>query len=58
MAQNVTSALGAAAAVGLGGFFGALARQGTSLLASSVFGTHFPWGTLAAAVAEYLNSWN
>lgn len=48
MPQNVTSALSAAAAVGFGGFFGALARWGTSLAATAATGSTFPWGTLSA----------
>ena len=48
MPENVTSAIGAAAAVGFGGFFGAIARWGTSLAAGAIAGTAFPWGTLVA----------
>lgn len=48
MPQNVTSAIGVAAAVGFGGFFGALARWATSAAAGAIAGTPFPWGTLIA----------
>lgn len=45
MAGNVTSALVTAAAVGAGGFVGALARHATASLSA---GAAFPWGTLCA----------
>ena len=48
MSQSVPSAIAAAAAVGFGGFVGALARWGTANLAGTMIGTQFPWGTLIA----------
>lgn len=48
MPAKVTSAIVSAAAVGLGGFVGALARSATSLVAESLAGNRFPLGTLAA----------
>lgn len=40
--------LGTAAAVGFGGFFGAIARWATALGATAVMGPALPWGTLTA----------
>ncbi len=40
--------LGSAAAVGFGGFVGALARWGTAMMAAGTLGTRFAWGTLIA----------
>lgn len=48
MPQNVTTAVTTAAAIGFGGFFGAMARWGTSLLSAALFGNRYPLGTLAA----------
>lgn len=48
MVGNVTSALSTAMAIGVGGFFGSLARWATSAAVAAAAGTHYPGGTLAA----------
>ena len=40
--------IGAAVAIGVGGFCGAIARWGTSMLADALLGNRFPFGTLGA----------
>lgn len=54
MPPNVSSPILAAAAVGLGGFVGALARWGVGLAAAGTLGTRVPWGTLLVNLAGCL----
>ena len=48
MARHMTPALVSAAAIGVGGFFGALARHATAMATLPVVGERLPWGTLTA----------
>ncbi len=41
-------------AVGVGGFFGSIARYGTSYLAGKVTGSPFPWGTFIVNISGCL----